>query len=215
MNKPTVLIGERYGHWTVVKEVGRSPDRHRLLLCLCDCGNFAKVQSNNLRTGASTQCKSCQGRLANYKHGAANNGPLYSLWGAMIQRCVNPNRKSYRYYGGRGIKVCDRWRNSFEAFRSDLPPRPSKEFMLERTNNDRGYEPGNVKWATAKEQANNTRRNRRFTFNGQTLTLSEWAEIIGILPSALWQRLSKGQPLNVALKFKNIERRNPTTGRFQ
>jgi hypothetical protein len=83
--------------------------------------------------------------------------PLYAIWADMKSRCINPRHQAYRHYGARGIKVCDRWRDSFEAFVADLPPKPGPEYSIDRVDNDGHYEPGNVKWSTPKEQANNRR----------------------------------------------------------
>ena len=95
--------------------------------------------------------------MTTYKHGETHRTPEYKSWITMRQRCLNPNKDCYHYYGGRGITVCHRWRNSFENFLEDMDPRPSPELTLERNNNDGNYEPDNCKWATRKEQSQNRR----------------------------------------------------------
>jgi hypothetical protein len=110
----------------------------------------------------------------------------------MIRRCHNTNHHAYPRYGGRGIHVCDRWRNSFEAFLEDVPPRPGPEYSLDRIDNDRGYEPGNVRWATATQQARNTRVNHTLTARGETHLLEEWVEITGMPKSTLYNRIHRG-----------------------
>lgn len=119
---------------------------------------------------------------------------LYDTWRAMIRRCHNPAAGNYPRYGGRGITVCQAWRDSFDAFLEDVPPRPTAGHSLERIDNNRGYEPGNVRWATAAEQARNRRDNHYLTARGRTLLLEEWAEITGIPKSTLFNRIAAGWP---------------------
>lgn len=126
------------------------------------------------------------------KRGAPS--PEYRVWGSMIQRCENPARASYRLYGGRGIRVYPAWRLSFDAFLRDVGPRPSPRHTLDRVDSDGHYEPGNVRWATPLQQANNARSNRLVTFNGETRTRAEWARHLGIKYFTLRQRLDKGWP---------------------
>lgn len=115
----------------------------------------------------------------------------YHSWQAMIRHCESKTQHQYPNYGGRGIKVCTRWRDSFEAFIQDMGPRPSKQHSIERIDNNGDYTPENCRWATPKEQLNNTRVNRRLTCNGRTETLTEWAKILGITPTTLAGRLKK------------------------
>ncbi len=113
----------------------------------------------------------------------------YDIWSAMIQRCHNPNSTGYLRYGGRGIFVCQRWRDSFNDFLADVGPRPGKGYSLDRIDNSKGYEPGNVRWATQKEQGRNTRTNRLLAFRGEVKSAAEWAEITGLTYSAIQRRL--------------------------
>src|SRR3990167_6439811 len=162
----------KYGSWTVIGQALPGNDRHRRLLCRCDCGNIKAVNFRYLKNNKSTQCKSCA-NAKNSLHVKPGYGPLngnfrhgktrtieYQLLSGMIQRCMNPKRHKYSNYGGRGIKVCDRWLDSFEAFLADVGQRPSHDLTLDRIDNDGNYEPGNVRWATAKQQAE-TRRKRK------------------------------------------------------
>ena len=114
----------------------------------------------------------------------------YGVWGAMKRRCYNPNSTSYRYYGGRGVTVCDRWNRSFIDVMADMGTRPSGAW-IDRIDNDGNYEPSNCRWSTAKEQANNTRANHRLTFRGETRTLAQWAEFLGVCQFRLCARLNK------------------------
>jgi hypothetical protein len=117
---------------------------------------------------------------------------LYDTWHAMIRRCHNPAADNYGRYGGRGITVCQAWRDSFDAFLADLPPRPTPEHSLERIDNNGPYEPGNVRWATPREQARNRRDNHYLTARGRTLLIEEWAEVTGIPKSTLHNRIKAG-----------------------
>lgn len=113
----------------------------------------------------------------------------YVVWCAIIQRCTNKNNPAYKYYGGRGIKVCRRWRDSFKLFLKDMGLRPTSGHSIERKKNNVGYTPTNCVWATRTEQANNKRNNRVLTYNNETATLSEWARRKGMKPRTLGMRL--------------------------
>lgn len=137
--------------------------------------------------------------------GQRTKHPLYNLWAQMIKRCVDPRTKGYRNYGGRGIRVCNRWMDEFWDFVSDVGTRPSPKHSLDRfPNNDGHYEPGNVRWATVSEQRLNTRCNKPITFQGETLPVTEWARRVGIHPATLFWRLRRGVPVDVALTARPI-----------
>ena len=128
-------------------------------------------------------------------HGCARVGattPEYKLWAGMIQRCYNPKRNVYRYYGGRGVQVCERWRRSFAAFLEDMGLRPSSFHSLDRINGDGDYEPANVRWATAIEQHRNRRKPRMVTAFGETRCVAEWSELLGVNRYTIYKRLDKG-----------------------
>lgn len=117
----------------------------------------------------------------------------YRLWSGMIQRCTNPKFVDWRLYGGRGISVCERWRQSFATFFADMGARPSAGLSLDRWPDSNGnYEPGNVRWATAKQQCRHTTRNRQITANGRTQTLVEWSELTGIKRETIADRIAAG-----------------------
>jgi hypothetical protein len=116
---------------------------------------------------------------------------IYMVWRTMKQRCLNPNSAAFVYYGGRGITICARWRDSFDAFLADMG-KPAAGMTLDRIDNDRGYEPGNCRWATRKDQQRNTRRSHLVEWNGQTKSLAAWAEVLGVKPNTLVCRLSHG-----------------------
>lgn len=160
------LIGQRFGRLTVVAQTNERINRSVVWECKCDCGNTHYVQSNSLLTGRTQSC----GCLLKERRGVArtthhmSNEKIYAVWQGMRKRCFSTNHKNYADYGGRGITVCDEWNSSFEAFYnyvSQLPHFGENGYSLDRINNDGNYEPGNVRWATRKVQANNTRKTQR------------------------------------------------------
>lgn len=129
----------------------------------------------------------------NEKHGMID-APEYVAWSGMIDRCHNPKNRRFRSYGGRGIIVHDPWRTSFKAFLSEVGLRPSRLHSLDRIDNERNYEPGNVRWASPKQQAANRRTTRAITINGETASVSEWARRTGIKRNTLDHRLARNWP---------------------
>jgi len=117
--------------------------------------------------------------------------PEYGIWSGIKQRCYDQGYKRYKDYGGRGITVCERWLNNFDAFYADVGQRPSKDHSLDRINNDGNYEPGNVKWSTRTEQQNNKRTNLLVTHRGETHTVAEWSRMTGIHWSVIRERIVK------------------------
>ena len=113
--------------------------------------------------------------------------PLWVIWHGMMQRCSNPNRKDYKYYGERGISVCDRWK-TLRNFTDDMGPRPTLKHSIDRVDNSGNYEPGNCRWATKTEQSNNSRSALQITARGKTQTLSAWARELGMSLSGLHRR---------------------------
>ena len=155
---------------------------------LCDCGRVCLVTSADLRHGQ----KSCGCAMGGKpRHGWFGTSE-YSAWAAMIRRCTNPRSANYRLYGGRGITVCQEWRKDFVAFLRDLGPKPTPTHSLDRINNDGNYEPGNVRWATPKQQARNKRTSRVLVVDGVSSTLAEWAERSGIGRTTIRERLARG-----------------------
>ncbi len=124
--------------------------------------------------------------------------PLYQAWQAMRRRCFNLNTRDYKYYGGRGITVCERW-NDFLLFVQDMGPKPTPKHELDRKDNDGPYSPDNCKWSTRFEQLQNTRRNRKITFAQKHLTVSEWARQLSIPVKRICERLDRGWNIQRAL----------------
>jgi hypothetical protein len=162
-------ILKQYGNWTVLKDFGtRGKYYVRYILAKCKCGKEKEIQLAHLRNGASTQCIGCAGKNNKHalKHGLISS-PEYITWLAMKQRCYDSKRHNYKHYGERGIIICERWLNSFENFYADMGPRPSPKHSIDRINNDGNYEPVNCRWATQKEQVNNTRNIKKRRKNNE------------------------------------------------
>lgn len=132
--------------------------------------------------------------------------PEYRAWLDMIQRCTNDNHIRWDRYGGRGIKVCTRWLNSFENFLKSVGQRPGPDYTLERKNNERNYTPRNVRWATKRDQQRNTSRNHNVTINGVTKCISAWVEDFEICPSVVGGRIKSGWPPMKALTTPIMKR---------
>lgn len=166
MPKSLSLVGETIGQLTVL---GLSPwtRHHKRYVCRCSCGEVISCSQNHLRNGHTNSC-GCYRRKVTAKTGQAarthglTGGPEYQAWNQARLRCSDKCKASamHRYYG-RGIRMCPEWRSSFQAFIDHIGPRPSPDHSLDRINNDRGYEPGNVRWATRSEQALNRAARRR------------------------------------------------------
>lgn len=187
----SVPTGTRYGRLVVLEEAERrGPKRLRQFRCKCDCGGVKVVLFYHLRNGVTSSC-GCLRSGRRTTHGLSGSQE-YNSWHFMIHRCLNPTSKDYKRYGGRGITVCDRWKESIEAFLADMGPRPSAKHVLGRIDMDGNYEPGNCSWITRTQQARNTRRNRLVTYQGQTKCITEWAEEVGIHHSILRNRLKQG-----------------------
>lgn len=203
MPKRIDIAGKRFGRLTALEYLGEQRWR-----CRCDCGNSPIVHSAKLRRGQTKSC-GCYRRdraVADATIHGMGATPEHKSWAGMIERCNNANNPAFHRYGGRGIKVCGRWRfgdggkHGFVCFLEDMGPKPSRAHSIDRyPNQDGDYEPGNCRWATWKEQ----RRNRADTvvveIGGERMCATEAAERAGIRPAAVLDRLRNGWPLERAL----------------
>jgi hypothetical protein len=198
----------RFGRLTVTGEAPRivSPSGFAALAAYvrCDCGVEKVVRACGLKSGDTMSCGCLQKELTavaiaqrSVTHGQARTGrggrtSEYSIWVGMKNRCSSADIERYARYVGRGIAVCDRWRDSFEAFYEDMGPKPSAKHSIERVDNDGDYEPGNCRWATQAEQANNRGNSRLLRINERELTATQWAAVSGVPAHIVFVRLRNG-----------------------
>ena len=193
------VLGQRFKRLTVLRELPnrRNPngESRRWCLCRCDCGKEVVIQVGKLLSGNTGSC-GCLSRdttrKRSLKHGhnrAGEYNSTYKSWSHMKDRCLNPRNKSYSYYGGRGITVCDRWLD-YANFLEDMGEKP-KGMSIDRINNDGNYEPDNCRWANAKQQNRNKRWNVWIEFQGRRMILTDWAKLIGISRMGLVRRLNE------------------------
>lgn len=200
-------VGQRF-NWLTILAV----DGSRFLV-RCDCGAEWRVSKSNVICSGVKSCKRCgreRQRRAVTGHGGTGT-PEHSTWASMIQRCTNPRAPGFKNYGGRGIRVCDRWADSFEAFRDDMGARPDG-MSLDRIDVNGNYEPGNCRWATQKEQMQNTRCNVWVERNGERMTVTDWAQKLGISRERMRQRLRDDLPPDrmFAPKRHGVDCHNPS-----
>lgn len=193
MGAPIDMINRTFGRLTVVSFVGVEK-RKRIWECVCVCGNSTK-QSTEVLMGGDVRSCGCLKKEITSKifttHGLSKTKE-YGAWLSIKKRCYTKSTDRYYAYGARGITVCDRWLNSFENFVKDVGMAPSNKHSVDRIDVNKNYEPGNVKWSTDIEQANNKRNNHYVTFSGKTQSLSAWAKELGLPYGMIQRRLYRG-----------------------
>jgi hypothetical protein len=194
--------GQTFGRLTVLR-LGEFRKGQTMWVCRCECGTEAQVDARSLRSGRTVSC-GCRMRetgALRATHGEARTGrlsPEFKVWASMKGRCENRNGQSYAYYGAQGVKVCERWQ-SFAAFLEDMGRRPTPLHTIDRIDNAKGYEPGNCRWATRRQQCENRSMTVWITINGVTRCLSEWARMAGVHRETIRQRLRRGVPPEMAI----------------
>ena len=186
------ITGHIFGRLTAIAPVERR-NRTIMWLCICECGSEAIVISTLLRSAQTRSCGCLQKEKViehNRTHSMSGH-LLYARWSSMKDRCYNESNKYFPYYGGRGIHVCKRWKHSFSNFFADMGECPN-QMTLDRIDNDGDYCPENCQWATARQQANNTRHNRFITCNGETKTIAQWCRKLGGRCDLVYSRLKRG-----------------------
>jgi hypothetical protein len=185
-DKATNLLGKRFGSRVVIEQAESGSGK--MWWCLCDCGKKSKIRASFLLAGRSKTCISC----IQVTHGKTNT-PEYKAWQGMKDRCNNKQNAEYKNYGARGVKVCEEWKNNFETFLKHVGKRPTNKHSIDRIDNDGNYEPGNVRWATDKEQTNNRRLS--VEFEGKTISCKDLGlelkldrETVRILVNSGWDR---------------------------
>lgn len=186
------LTGQKFGRLTVI-ERAENKGSQTYWKCRCDCGNVCVVNAYSLKTNHTKSCGCFREKFA-VVHGKYKT-KIYRIWSAILQRCLNPNVLNYARYGGRGITMYPEWINNFQAFYdyvSKLEHYGEKGYSLDRIDNNGNYEPDNLRWADAKTQARNTRRNVFVEYKGVKMTLAEVAELSEIKIITLWKRYQRG-----------------------
>lgn len=204
MPKQSCTTGQVFGRLTVVapgpNKIQSSGAQHSTSICSCSCGNRVIIRNADLRSGKNKSCGCLNHKIL---HGFARRGfarsKTYDSWKGMLRRCYNPAERRFKDYGGRGIIVCQRWRNSLENFISDMGNQPAGK-TLERIDNSLGYFPDNCRWATRKEQARNRRGNRILTVRGVTGCLSALCEQFHFARYVVDTRLRRGWPVDAAFQ---------------
>lgn len=203
--------GRKFGRLLTLRYVGNNAAGDRLWEFKCDCGKIIKRKMTLVfcgdRDGEVVSCGCYQREVIpviNKTHGFSKSKSEYRVWRGMKRRCLVKGTPSYERYGGRGIKVCDRWINSFENFYYDMGDRPSSKHSLDRIDNNGDYEPTNCRWATKKEQSNNVRTNNWIEYNGIKMTLSQWSSYFRVTPTTLKSMLIR-KTINDAYMYYKIK----------
>lgn len=197
------ISGNIYGYLTAVK-YSESRNHRVFWECLCACGNTFIARTDSLKKGKPKSCGCIQqkGKIQEYEErGIFENTAYYegakpkeyAVWTGIKQRCLNPDCPAYKNYGGRGIQICERWKNSFELFIEDMGHRPTATHSIERIDNHGPYSPENCKWATKKEQQRNLRTNRFVEYKGRKMLLIEFSEMVNLNFGTVKHHLKKGR----------------------
>lgn len=202
------IVGQRFGRLTVVSETeDRSTNGELKYLCKCDCGDTKVIVGTSLRGGKTRSCGCLSAEAISKRaktHGKSKTR-LFNIWVGMHDRCYNPNRKEYDDYGGRGIQVCDEWKDNFQAFYDwSMENGYSDNLSIDRQDNDGNYEPSNCRWTTRKVQSDNTRLTVHITVNGETKNIGEWAETVGVARSTISRHYKLGDVVEyISARLKN------------
>ena len=197
------LVGKKFNRLTVVKRLDNDKCGKRLWECICDCGNIKVLSSSLLINGYTKSCGCLHSDLLkerNKKHSLSKTY-IYNTWNGIKARCYNKNNLSYDRYGGRGIKMCDRWLNSFELFVSDIGERPSIKHSIDRIDNNGNYEPSNCRWATAGIQKRNQKCGVLLEYNGIIKNQTDWALFFKVKDSVISGHLKRGRTFSYIYEY--------------
>lgn len=207
MSKFENLVGKEFNRLKVIEYVGKTNHRVSVYICQCVCGQKVTVRADRLKAGIVKSCGCLQREIATamqMKHGGSDTR-LYVVYKDILSRCSNPNSPKFKNYGGRGIDICEKWRNSFAEFRDWAYANgydenaPKGQCTIDRIDNNKGYSPDNCRWLTLKEQNNNRGNNIKFEINDKIFTLAQLAEMYGFSYSTLYSRVKKGWGIQKAL----------------
>jgi len=194
------LIGLSFGRLTVTNVAPRDTQNKLRWELVCTCGNIIITRGASLQNGhtRSCGCLGAENLLLRTTHNKSKT-PEWKAWKNMKARCNNPDDARFKGYGGRGISMCKRW-DIFENFYADMGGKPSTKHSLDRINNNGNYTRQNCRWATSREQSDNTRVSRHYTHNGVTKNLTEWCRELGIPRTTMFNRLERGMSFEEAIK---------------
>lgn len=204
------LTGLKFGKLTVIRCTGEKEGNNYTWECICDCGGKIIKRGTYIKTGINKSCgciafgETVSNRVRT--HGGTILKELrseYSSWRNMKVRCLNKKNTEYFRYGARGIIICERWINSFSNFLSDMGRKPSTSHTIDRIDGSKGYDPNNCRWATKKEQADNTVRNVKFEYNGITLGIKDWGKILKVSYQSINFQLKTKSFNDVVFHYKN------------
>lgn len=201
------VIGNKYGRLTVIEDapdkVYKNGAHDRVEKCLCDCGKIKFVKLGQLKNGRTKSCGCYHDEISRERqttHGMTGTR-LYRIWSTMKSRCLNPNTDYYYLYGGKGISVCDEWRNNFDSFfKWSIEHGYDDSLTIDRMDSNKDYCPENCRWVTFKEQANNTSRNHLLEYNGDLYTLAELSELVNVPYAILKHRIYDGMSVRSAIE---------------
>lgn len=203
MPKAIDHTGEQYGDWLILKRGSKS----KYWLCKCACGTICEVNIDNMKSGKSVNCQKCQAKKTARRmttHGESNTR-LYYVWYTMRKRCSIPSSKSYKYYGGRGIKVCDEWDKSWEAFRDFAFSHGYKEgLQIDRIDNNGNYCPENCRFVTKKENSWNTRKSKTVIYKGGQYKLPALADMKHLKAALVADRIRHGWSVEESVEIKPV-----------
>ena len=192
----TVSPGERYGRLITVERVkGPDGDFRQYWNCLCDCGAYKVIMAYSFVKSLTRSCGCLNRETLDLKVSSSwkNKSRLYDIWRHIIIRCEDHKCRAYPRYGGRGIKICEEWKNDYESFKKWSEDNGYNDTLtIDRIDNNQGYNPSNCRWATRKEQQRNKTNNRLIEYNGETKCIGEWVEILGIRENVLRFRIENG-----------------------
>lgn len=189
---PLDIVSKAFGRLSVISYAEKKKGYY-FYWCFCECGNVSCKERYNLISGNTKSCGCLRKKMP------TEELVLRMIRSCMINRCHSPGDTRYKSYGGRGIKVCKRWRNSYVDFREDMGYRPSDKHSIGRIDNNKGYSPDNCRWETRKQQQRNMRSNTKITFQGKTMCIAEWAEELGIRANTISTRLHRNWSIERAL----------------
>lgn len=196
------LTGQRFGRLTAVSRAANKGNA-TMWLCRCDCGNEKAISAHHLSSGVTQSCGCKRRGIDGYlrEHSLPDTAKrLLLLWRGMKRRCYDSKTQYYAIYGGRGISVCDEWKDNFQAFyewsmangyKEEILPNGRNKWMIDRINNDGNYEPSNCRWVDIQIQANNKRSNHLLDFNGKIQTITKWSKETGLSTQVIKHRIEK------------------------